>query len=201
MKKHILFAGAIAALLSGMSFTSCNFLDQDDNFNAIFKEDSIFHSAQNANGYLYYTPTMFPSASNIWGNSWTPGETASDEICVRWQTNEFWGAQFTVGSFNSESVPNWGQWYQMYKVINRCNRMLANVDGVGDMTDNDKAEYKAMVHFIRGYAYYLLMQNWGPCLIIGDEIVSTSEDAEYYNRERSTMDETIDNICVLYQIR
>ena len=195
MKKHILFAGAIAALLSGMSFTSCNFLDQDDNFNAIFKEDSIFHSAQNANGYLYYTPTMFPSASNIWGNSWTPGETASDEICVRWQTNEFWGAQFTVGSFNSESVPNWGQWYQMYKVINRCNRMLANVDGVGDMTDNDKAEYKAMVHFIRGYAYYLLMQNWGPCLIIGDEIVSTSQDAEYYNRERSTMDETIDYIC------
>ncbi len=52
MKKHILALGAVAALFSGMTFTSCNFLDQDDNFNAIFKEDSIFHSAQNANGYL-----------------------------------------------------------------------------------------------------------------------------------------------------
>jgi len=103
MKKHILALGAVAALFSGMTFTSCNFLDQDDNFNAIFKEDSVFHSAQNANGYLFATPTMFPSAGNIWGNSWTPGETASDEICVRWQTDEFWGAKFTVGNVNASS--------------------------------------------------------------------------------------------------
>ena len=195
MKKHILALGAVAALVSGMTFTSCSFLDQDDNFNAIFKEDSVFHSAQNANGYLYHTPTMFPSAGNIWGNSWTPGETASDEICVRWQTNEFWGAKFTVGNVNPESVPNWGQWYQMYKIIRRCNLMLSKVDKIADMTNNDKADYKAMVHFIRGYAYYILLQNWGPCLIVGDEVVSTSESAEYYNRYRSTMDESIDYIC------
>ena len=195
MKKHILVIGAVAALFSSMTFTSCNFLDQDDNFNAIFKEDSIFHSAQNANGYLYATPTMFPSAGSIWGGSWNPGETASDEICVRWQTGEFWGAQFTVGNVNPEKVFNWGQWYSMYKIINRCNRMLANVDKVGDMSTNDKEDYKAMVHFIRGYAYYILLQNWGPCLILGDEIVSTSEKAEYYDRERATMDESIDYIC------
>ncbi len=196
MKKHIFLVGAVATLFTGLFATSsCSFLDQDDNFNAIFKEDSIFHSAQNANGYLYYTPTMFPDPGNIWGSSWTPGETASDEICVRWQTSEFWGAQFTVGNVNSENVPNWSLWYQMYKVINRCNRMLANVDKVGDMKEGDRTEYKAMVHFLRGYAYYNLLMNWGPCLIVGDEIVSTSEGAEYYDRERSTMDESIDYIC------
>ena len=48
-----------------------------------------------------------------------------------------------------------------YKVINRCNRMLANVDKIADMSTNDKEDYKAMVHFIRGYAYYVLLQNWG----------------------------------------
>ena len=58
--------------------------------------------------------------------------------CVRWQTNEFWGAKFTVGNVNAENVPNWGYWYQMYKVINRCNRMLANVDKIADMSTNDK---------------------------------------------------------------
>ena len=195
MKKHILALGTVAALFAGMTFTSCNFLDQDDNFNAIFKEDSVFHSAQNANGYLFATPTMFPSAGNIWGNSWNPGETASDEICVRWQTNEFWGAKFTVGNVNAENVPNWGQWYQMYKIIRRCNLMLEKVDKIGDMSNNDKADYKAMVHFIRGYAYYVLLQNWGPCLIVNDEVISTSEKAEYYDRERATMDESIDYIC------
>lgn len=196
MKKHIFIVGAVAALFAGSFATSsCSFLDQDDNFNAIFKEDSIFHSARNANGYLYATPNFFPEAGQLWGNSYCPGESASDEICMRWQTSEFWGAQFTVNKINSENVPNRGQWTNMYKVINRCNRMLANIDNVGDMSSSDKDEYKAMVHFMRGYAYYILMQNWGPCLILGDEIVSTSENAEYYNRERNTMDETIDYIC------
>ena len=90
MKKHILALGTVAALFAGMTFTSCNFLDQDDNFNAIFKEDSVFHSAQNANGYLFATPTMFPSAGNIWGNSWNPElvglPTYTDLIrgCLTW---------------------------------------------------------------------------------------------------------------------
>ena len=73
--------------------------------------------------------------------------------------------------------------------------MLEKVDKIGDMSNNDKADYKAMVHFIRGYAYYVLLQNWGPCLIVGDEVISTSEKADYYDRERATMDESIDYIC------
>ena len=48
---------------------------------------------------------------------------------------------------------------------------------------------------MRGYAYYHLLMNYGPLLIVGDEVLSTSESAEYYNRERSTYDESVDYIC------
>lgn len=37
--------------------------------------------------------------------------------------------------------------------------------------------------------------NWGPLIIVGDEELSTSEPAEYYNRERATYDESVDYIC------
>lgn len=193
-KKKIFAFFGVAALAAPM-LVSCDFLDTDNYFRAIYKEDSIFHSSRNAYGYLWNTPTDFPDPGNIWGNSWTPGETASDEICVRWQTNEFWGARFTTNNINEQSVPNWSLWQTCYRDIQRCNKMLANVDGVEDMSQADKRSYKAYVHFMRGYCYYLLMMNWGPCLIVGDEVVPTSEPADYYNRERATMDETIDYIC------
>ena len=79
MKNRIkILLGAVIG--SSLLFSSCNFLDVDSYFQATFKEDSIFHSMKNAEGYLWNTPTRFPDAGAIWGNSWNPGETASDEI-------------------------------------------------------------------------------------------------------------------------
>ena len=73
--------------------------------------------------------------------------------------------------------------------------MLENVGKVPDMTEADRRRYIGYVHFMRGYAYYHLLMNYGPLLIVGDEVLSTSESAEYYNRERSTYDESVDYIC------
>lgn len=194
----ILIFGAI--MFSTISFNSCNFLDVDTYFEATFKEDSIFHTKKNAEGYLWNTPTRFPDPGSIWGNSWYPGESASDEITLKYRTNEFWGLKYTVGTINSRNLPNRSLWYDMYVVIKRCNRMLENVNNVIDMTELDKNRYVAYVHFIRGYAYYHLLMNWGPLLIVGDEVLSTSEPAEYYNKERSTFDESIDYIVNEFEL-
>lgn len=152
MKNRIkILLGAVIG--SSLLLSSCNFLDVDSYFQATFKEDSIFHSMKNAEGYLWNTPTRFPDAGAIWGNSWNPGETASDEITVRWQTSEFWGAQFSIGKINSRNLPR-DLWYTMYVVVTRCNRMLENVGKVPDMTEADRRRYIGYVHFMRGYAYY-----------------------------------------------
>ncbi|WP_222703782.1 hypothetical protein, partial [Fusobacterium necrophorum] len=90
---------------------------------------------------MWNTPSAFPDPGKIWGSSWNPGQTASDEITVKWQTSEFWGAQFSVGNINENYIPNWGLWDDMYRVIARCNKMLVNVENVQDMTDGDKREY------------------------------------------------------------
>lgn len=185
---------------SSLLFSSCNFLDVDQYFEATFKEDSIFHSKKNAEGYLWNTPKGFPDPGAIWGGSWNPGESASDEITVRWQTSEFWGAQFSVGQINSRNLPNSGLWYNMYVIVSRCNKMLKEVWSVPDMNDMDRRRYIGYVHFMRAYAYYHLLMNWGPLLIVGDEVLSTSESAEYYNRERSTYDESVDYVCEEFRL-
>ena len=194
MKNRIkILLGAVIG--SSLLLSSCNFLDVDPYFEATFKEDSIFHSKKNAEGYLWNTPKGFPDAGAIWGNSWNPGESASDEITLKYQTNEFWGLQFSVGTINSRNLPIQNQWYDMYVIVARCNKMLKEVYNVPDMNEMDRRRYIGYVHFMRGYAYYHLLMNWGPLIIVGDEELSTSEPAEYYNRERATYDESVDYIC------
>lgn len=190
--KIILLLGVTASMMFG----SCDFLDVDTYFEDTFHQDSIFHSQKNAEGYLWYTPTLFPDPGAIWGNSWTPGQLASDEMTARWRTTQFAGILFTVGEINERNLTSdMNIWGDMYQVIRRCNTMLKNVDKVGNMSTRDKQTYKGYVHFMRGYAYYHLLMNWGPCLILGDEVLISSEPAGYYDRERSTYDESVDYIC------
>lgn len=190
--KIIILVGVIASTL----LSSCNYLDVDTYFEDTFRQDSIFHSQKNAEGYLWNTPKDFPDPGAIWGGPWNPGELASDEMTTRWRTGEFPGILFTVGEINERNVPgSMNIWYRMYRIIRRCNYMLAEVDKVGDMSTLDKQLYKGYVHFMRGYAYYHLLMNWGPCLIVGDEVLPSSESADFYDRERSTYDESVDYIC------
>src|SRR5690625_6153158 len=51
------------------------------------------------------------------------------------------------------------------------------------------------IYFLRGYAYYHLLMNWGPCLVLEEEVLPSSEAAEFYNKERWTYDESVDYIC------
>lgn len=182
-------------ILASAMFSSCEFLDVDGYFEDTFREDSIFHSQANAEGYLWNTPKDFPDPGAIWGNPWNPGQLASDEMTCRWRTSEFSGALFTVGEINERNLPgSMNIWYRMYRVIARTNKMLVEVENVEDMSTLDKQRYNGYVHFMRGYAYYHLLMNWGPNLIVGDEILTSSESAEFYNRERSTYDESVDYI-------
>ena len=190
--KIIFLFGAIASTM----FSSCSFLDVDAYFEDTFSQDSIFHSQKNAEGYLWNTPKDFPDPGAIWGDSWNPGELGSDEMTSRWRTGQFPGVLYSIGQINERNLPgSMNIWYNMYRVIRRCNTMFSEVDKVVDMNTREKQIYKGYVHFLRGYAYYHLLMNWGPCLIVGDDVLLSSESAAYYDKERSTYDESVDYIC------
>ncbi|PID89165.1 MAG: RagB/SusD family nutrient uptake outer membrane protein, partial [Bacteroidia bacterium] len=166
------------------------------------KEDSIFHTRKNAEGYLWNTPRLFPKADRIWGSPYAPGELATDELIARWNTGEFVGIQFTIGEINAYNVAGTSMyiWNDMYKVINRCNEMLSKIKDVPGMNNSQRAEYVGYVHFMRAYAYYHLLQNWGPLLIVGDDVIDATKTAEYFNKSRSTYDESVDYIVNEFEL-
>ena len=188
----------LCTLLAGLIFTSCEFLDVDRYFHDTFQQDSIFARREFAEGYLWHTPTHFPSPASMFTYPWTLGSFASDELSTHRPRSEFVGMQFSIGAINERNMPSslTNVWRDMYRVIRRTNIMLEEVR-IGDptsvpgMTDSEKMEYRANVYFMRAWANYHLLMNWGPLLII-DNVVDNAQPFEYYNRMRATMDESIE---------
>lgn len=62
----------------------------------------------------------------------------------------------------------------LYQGIYNANIFIENIDGVGDMSETEKADWKAQAMFLKAYFTFLLVQHYGP-VVIADK--PTSADA------------------------
>jgi hypothetical protein len=174
-----------------MTFHSCNFLTVDDYFNETLKYDSIFTTTRNTERYLWATAGMLPEEGNFFSGF---GSFASDEGFAL--TNDFAGMQYTLGNITPTNIGgSMAKWNTMYVIIRRANTILANLDKAADMTALDRRDILAFTYFLRAYAYYQLLMQYGPIVIMGDDVLETNEGTEYYDRARATFDESVDYIC------
>ncbi|MDR1859860.1 MAG: RagB/SusD family nutrient uptake outer membrane protein [Bacteroidales bacterium] len=188
--RHSIFT---AALL--LAVTSCNFLDVNDYFEETLKYDSVFHNKRNVERYIGATASMLPDESNFFTS--VPGPMACDEgFCL---TVDFPGSYYANGLMTASSdgtgTANLRKWDDYYKIIRKCNTILARMDEAVDLTSFDKRDLLALVYFLRAYSYYNMAMLYGPLVLLGDEALDNNEAAEYYDRSRATFDETIDYIC------
>ena len=73
--------------------------------------------------------------------------------------------------------------------------MLSRMDECQDMTTADRRNYTGYIHFLRGYAYYHILMNCGPAILVGDQVYESNLDGIAYNNYRATYDETVEYIC------
>jgi len=112
-----------------------------------------------------------------------------------WDHDEYPGTQFVLGNINPDNLMSMNVWPQMYKIIRKTNLIFQRIDECKDLTTLEEREILGYAHFMRAYAYYHILMNFGPVVLIGDETLETNEKPEYYNRERATYDESVDYIC------
>lgn len=190
--KHLVSMLLLSLLVS---FSACEFLDVEDKFEDTLNYDSIFARKYNLEKYLWGIASNFPDEGAIWGSCKIPGIPATDEAFSQWDQDEYPGIRMIKGELTPDNLLGMNNWPDMYKIIRKVNIILSRIDECGDLTTNEKRTYLAYARFMRAYAYYKIMMNFGPVVIVGDEIFETNESAGYYNRPRNTMDETFDYIC------
>lgn len=190
--KHLIIVAFIALYCS---MSSCNYLNVDDYFMDTLGYDSIFQNKLNLQQYLWGTAAFFYDEGAIWGSTYTPGVVGSDEAFTMWDHDEYPGTQFVLGNINPDNLMGMNVWPQMYKIIRKTNLIFQRIDECKDLTTLEEREILGYAHFMRAYAYYHILMNFGPVVLIGDETLETNEKPEYYNRERATYDESVDYIC------
>jgi len=178
-----------------LPFHSCDYLNVNDYFNESLKYDSIFSNKRNVERYLWATAAVFPDEGNYFSGL---NSFASDEV-FSVHPNDYPAANYTLGSVTPTNTGGTYIWGSMYIIIRKANTILANIDKPYDMSALDRREILGFTYFMRAYAYYRLLMQYGPLVILGDDVLETNEDTEYYDRTRETFDASVDYVCAEFE--
>lgn len=193
----VLCFGVLILIFSGI--ISCkDFLNVDNYFDDEFKMDSTFTRKRYLEAYLWGTAIMFPDESMTIRYNYTPGPYATDEGTSNFRENSeniYEGTNFAMGFTSPDYLRTLNQWGKYYKIIRKCNIILAHIGEVPDLTQADKLFFESYARFFRAYAYYNILVDFGPPILLNDEIIENNEPIEYYDRARSTYDEAVEYIC------
>jgi len=191
MKNLILYGVILMCMLPPLC--SCNFLSVDDYFDETLKLDTVFSNKVYFENYLWGTAAYFNDEGAIWGNTYLPGVMASDEGFSLGAAYN--GLNFVLGQVTPTNAQGMDIWGNQYKIVRKANTMLARIGEVRDMTTSDRIYYLGYIYFMRAYAYYNLLMQYGPVVILGDDVLEDNAPVDYYDRPRSTYDESVDYIC------
>lgn len=180
--------------------TSCkDYLNIDEYFDDEFNIDEAFNNIRNMEAYMWGAAAEFNDEARTIRSNYTPGPMATDEafngLTGAGTTNIYYGMDFATGNISPTKFGGLNQWGKYYIIIRKCNLILQNIERPADMTTIDRQRIEGYTRFIRAYAYYNILVDYGPPILVGDEVLNTNETMEYYDRPRATYDEAMDYTC------
>lgn len=152
-------------------------------------EKDAFNDIYAAENFLYscYAPIPNPRMGQSALDLFT-----ADEVVSAFEHETF--AQFPKGQF-SASNPVISYWATLYKGIRQCYILLENVDSTPNLSDANKALYKAEAKFLIGYYHFLLARMYGPVIIQAGVADIEMPSAEYPGR--SSYDEVVNFVVAM----
>lgn len=188
----------VSFLVLFLSFFSCSdYLSIDEYFSDEIKLDSVFASTRYITAYMWGAANLFPDEGNLLQNNYTPGPLATDEAFTSFlsTTHNYNGMSYVLGEVTASSLRSFNTWGNLYRIIRKCNTIFNRIDEAKDMTTKERFEILGTTRFIRAYAYYNILVDFGPPILLGEEIMDSNEQLPYYDRPRSTYDEAVEYIC------
>lgn len=195
IRKAFCVKAACLVLAVAGCLSSCDYLSIDDYTDNDLAIDTIFTQKRYIEAYMWGATKYLPDEGALFGNPYTPGPMATDEGFCEYGTSEFQGMGYVLGDRNDNNLGSLDNWHAWYQVIRQCNTIFSRMDEARDWTISERARIESNTRFIRAYAYYLLLMNHGPIVLLGDEVVENNEAIEYYDRPRDLYDDCVEYIC------
>lgn len=188
MKKiHILLALAILAV-SCDKFFDINLKDQAT------LEDTMSRSAS-VRRYLAHLYSYIPRDENTRNYEGGTVLRSDESLNAKSQYETYWykvrRGEYGPDNTNSESNANF--WKRYYVAINECTTFLDNVDKDQEDSPELVQQMKGEARFLRAYFYFILLRQYGPVIIWGDQASDQNVIAD--TMDRNTVDENFDFIA------
>lgn len=183
----------ILLVVSILFFTSCKkFLDQvpDDRItiDEVFKKKAT--SEQFLASVYSYVPDEWEAIHNF------PWVGTSDEADITWSGS----SNYQVNIGNLSPVNNaFEYWAFYYQGIRSASYFINHIDGNDEIRNLNGQQlidqYKAEARFLRAYYYFCIMRQYGPAILLGDDVIAPDAPASNLQLPRSTYDD-----CVSYVV-
>lgn len=185
--KKIIYTVITATFLGSCS----DFLDQVPDDRQTIEE--VFQKKGSTEQYLANIYTYVRDESNQWqGNPWTSN---SDEMVTPWTNYPTY--QINVGNWQAADSP-FSFWAHYYNGIRAATYFINHIDENGELQRINPeliVQYKAEARFLRAYYYFMLMRQYGPVVLVGEEELPVDAEAIDLQLPRSPFD-----VCVRYVV-
>ncbi len=188
------FAKYLLALCAVAATASCDsFLDRQEDETMTF--DKIWQQVSTTKQYFFQAMSFLPNDTEIFYHSqkgmYCIG--AADESSCTWAWSGYQSINF--GSWNPANMPTDGFNY-FYNGILECNIFLANVMKCSDPTaePTDLKLWYNCARWARAYYYFMLMRDYGPVFLVGDEPLDSSASLAALARPRNTWEECVEYV-------
>lgn len=189
------FAKYLLALCAVATTASCDsFLDRQEDETLTFNK--IWQQVSTTKQYFFQAMSFLPNDSEIFYHSQVGMYCigAADESTCTWNWNGYQSINF--GSWNPSNMPT-NNFNYYYGGILECNIFLQNVMSCSDpaAVPSDLNLWYNCARWARAYYYFMLMRDYGPIFLVGDEQMDFSASTEALARPRNTWEE-----CVKYVV-
>ncbi|MDA3891954.1 MAG: RagB/SusD family nutrient uptake outer membrane protein [Salinivirgaceae bacterium] len=176
-----------------ISVASCSedFLDQVPDDRQTIEE--VFQKKQLSEEFLANVYSYLFDESSQWEGS--PWSGNVDEMHVAWGKYPIY--RLNVGNWGP-SNPVFERWGHYYDGIRAATYFINNIGGNAELQKLDSElieQYKAEAKFLRAYYYFMLMNQYGPVVIIGENMLAVDASKEDIQLARSPYDS-----CVAYVV-
>lgn len=189
----------LIALLIGSSLHSCDYLDIVPDDTPVLAD--AFKNEQTAENFVFACYSFIPNYLNFRSNfslATTPEMVGSAHWTTQWFT-------FMVmqQALYSSTDPVIDVWQSSYNGIRQCYTFLDNIDDVKPSQisaaelEAKKVVWKGEVKFLIAYYHYLLLQNYGPIVVL-DGPISLNAPKEELFKARVPYDECVDRIAKMF---
>lgn len=196
--KNILITLSFLLLL-----TSCEYLDVVPEGKAT--QDDIWKTTQQAEKYRYYMRTYMP---NLIGYDWSPDQFAGDDMITGGVGTTYWfSSKSLIYGEENANVTYFGRWapystsggtnYDIYRGIRYAFYLLDNVYKVLAISPENAARYAGEAWYLIGYYHQLLLEYYGPIILVKRYIPNDAPDSEIF-APRSPYDECVKYIAECY---